>query len=175
MSSILQFDVWQTTGGANVGTVLQVVTQHSGFVDQSIASSTPVQLTNMAVTITPRFADSKIFIQAMVTASWSYVSSAHIFRNGVNLISAHGGNNQTGGANAFITQYNSAQESDRENQVYTVPIMYLDVPGTTAPQTYAIHANSGWAGSVQSTFHFNNRISKDMLSSSFISVWEIKS
>jgi hypothetical protein len=174
MSSILQFDVWQTTGGANVGTVLQTVTQHSGFVNQTIVSTTPIALTNMSVTITPFYADSKIFIQAMVNASWTYVASAHIFRNGVNIIPAHGGNNQSGGTNALITAYNSAQETARANQVFAMPIVYLDTPGSTSPQTYSIHANSGWSGGTE-TFYFNNRDSLDMLGSSFISVWEIKS
>lgn len=154
------------------GKVLQVVTQKSGFVNQTISSATPVALTNMSVTITPKSPTSKIIIQAMVVASYTYACSVHIFKNGSDLVAGHGGNNQSGGNTALWTHYQSSQESDKRNQIFSMPIIYEDIPGTTSTITYDIRANSGWSGGVE-TFYFNNRNSQDMLSTSYIMVTEI--
>jgi len=154
------------------GMVLQAVYATSGFVNQTINSATPVALTGMTVTITPRFATSRILLQAMVAASWSYVSSVHVFRNGVNVIPNHGGNNQSGGANALWTHYQSSQEGDRGNQVFPFPVIYQESPGVTSALTYTLRANSGWGGGSE-VFYFNNRNSQDMLGSSTMVVMEI--
>jgi hypothetical protein len=154
------------------GTLIQVQYATSGFVNQTINSATPVVLSGMSVNITPKFANSKIIVQAMVTASWSYVSSIHVFRNGVDLIANHGGNNQSGGATALWTHYIGASESQRSNQVFPFPVIYQDTPGVTTPLTYDLRANSGWSGGAEA-FYFNNRNTLDMLGSSTMMVMEI--
>lgn len=154
------------------GSVVQVVTRDSGFVNQSITSATPVQLTNMSLSITTKFPNSKILVQGMVTASWSYVSALHIFRNGSSIVGSHGGTNISGGGTSLWTHYQSSQENARANQVFPFPVLYIDSPGGIGTYTYDFRANSGWSGGTQ-TFYFNNRDTLDMLSSSFMTLMEI--
>jgi hypothetical protein len=154
------------------GSVVQVVYASSGFVNQTINSASPVALTGLSAIITPKFANSMILIEGVVSASWSYVSSIHIFKNGTDLIPNHGGNNQSGGATALWTHYQSSQESDRPNQVFPFPVLYRDFPNTTSSITYDFRANSGWSGGAVA-FYLNNRSSADMLSSSYIKLTEV--
>jgi hypothetical protein len=89
----------------------------------------------------------------------------------------HGGNNQSGGSNCYWTHYQSSQDSGdatRSNQIFSMPIEYLDSPGTTSTLTYQIYANSGWAGG-SSPLYINDRVSQDMLSCSNIILMEITS
>lgn len=162
-----------TESGALVapGMVLQAVYATSGFVNQTFNSATPVALTGMTATITPRFANSQILVQAMVTASWTYVASIHVFRNGVNVIPDHGGNNQTGGANALWTFYDQGIGIGG-GSVLTFPVLYAETPGVTSALTYSLRANSGWSGGTN-VFSLNNRNDQDMLGSSTMVVMEI--
>jgi hypothetical protein len=154
------------------GSVVQVVYASSGFVNQTINSVSPVALTGLTATITPKFANSMILIEGLVSASWSYVSGLHIFKNGSDLIPNHGGTQQSGGATALWIHYQSSQESDRPNQVFPFPVLYRDFPESTSPVTYDFRANSGWAGG-SVAFYLNNRSTADMLSSSYIKLTEV--
>jgi hypothetical protein len=154
------------------GSVVQVVYATTGFVNQTINSATPVLINGLSASITPKFANSAILIEAVVAASWSYVSSVHVFRNGSNLIPAHGGNSQSGGTNALWTHYQSSQETDRPNQLFPFPVLYQDLPNTTTTLTYDLRANSGWAGGAVALY-INNRLQQDMLSSSHMKLTEI--
>jgi hypothetical protein len=170
--STLKFNKWKTKDDVALSPVIQTLYATSGFVNQTIVSTTPVLLSGMSVTITPRFTSSKIAIYGMVTASWTYVASLHIYRNNAELIASHGGNNQSGGDTALFTHYQSSQESSRPNQVFPFPVLYVDSPNSTSATTYDFRANSGWSGGTE-TFYFNNRNSSDMLSSSWMIVQEI--
>lgn len=180
MAAILKVDQILSSNGSqfdgsqlnNVGKVLQVVTASSGFTNQTISSATPVLLSGMSVSITPKFANSKIIITGMVSASWTYVASLHIYKNGAELIANHGGNNQSGGATALFTHFESTQSSSPD-KVFPFPVLYADIANTTSAITYDFRANSGWSGGAEA-FYFNNRNSLDMLSSSWIMVQEIK-
>jgi hypothetical protein len=156
----------------STGSIIQVQYATSGFVNQTINSATPVALSGLSVNITPTSASSAIVISASITASFSYVCGVHIYRNGSDLISAHGGNNQSGGTTCIWTHYQSSQESDRGNQVFCMPLIYRDFPNSTSTQTYAIYANTGWSGGSEA-FYLNNRSSQDMLGSSYITVYEV--
>lgn len=178
--STLKFNSWETKSGQILSPVIQTVYATSGFVNQTINSTTPVLLSGMSVTITPRFASSKIVISGMVVASWSYVSSLHIYRDGSDLIPNHGGNDQSGGATALWTHWQSSQEltqsteANRANQLFPFPVLYVDSPNSTSSITYDFRANSGWFGD-DHLFYFNNRGNLDMLSSSWMMVQEIRS
>jgi hypothetical protein len=154
------------------GSVVQVVTATSGFVNQSFTSSTPVALTGLSATITPKFANSKILIEGVVTASWTYVSSLHIYKNGSDMVSSHGGNNQSGGATALWTKYWPWATDTAPGQVTPLPVIHWDLPGTTSSITYDFRANSGWSTGANA-FYLNNRDSQDMLGSSHIKITEI--
>lgn len=154
------------------GSVVQVVTATSGFVNQTINSATPVALSGLSVDITPKFATSKILIEGVISASWSYVSGLHIYKNGSDLVPSHSGVTQSSGSTAVWIHYQSSQENDRPNQVFPFPVLYWDSPGTTSTITYDFRANSGWAGGAVA-FYLNNRSSDDMRSSSYMKVTEI--
>jgi len=153
------------------GAVVQVFHASSGYVNQTISSTTPVALTGMSITFTPKFANSRIVIQAAISASWTYVSSIHVFRNGTTLGTSHSPNNQTGGATSIWTRYNSAIDLGTTS-VMTYPVLVSDVPNTSADLTYDLRANSGW-NTGSNAFYFNNRSNNDMLSSSHMTVMEI--
>lgn len=182
MTSTMRFDKWENSlGNGNIsvssgnfyspGSVVQVLYASSGYVNQTINSTTPVALSGMSITITPKFLTSRIVIQAAVNASWTYVSSIHVFRNGTTLGTSHSPNSQTGGATSIWTRYDNAVDQSTSS-VYTYPIIFSDVPGSTSALTYDLRANSGWAGNTN-LFYFNNRSSNDMLSSSHMTVMEI--
>jgi hypothetical protein len=154
------------------GSVVQVQYATSGFVNQTINSTAPQPLSGLSVVITPRFASSAVLIEGVISASWSYVSSVHIFKNGTDLIPSHGGNTQTGGTTALWTHYISAQEASRTNQVFPFSVLYRDFPGTTGALTYDFRANSGYSGGSEA-FYLNNRSTLDMLGSSYIKVTEV--
>lgn len=153
------------------GMVLQAVYATSGFVNQAITSTTPVALTGMTATITPKFANSRILVQAMISASWTYVSSVHVFRDGVDVITAHGGNSQSGGTTALWTHYGETLGTTGNN-IFPFPVIYAETPNSTSELTYSIRANSGWSGA-SNTFYLNNRGTQDMLSCSTMVVMEI--
>jgi hypothetical protein len=174
--SIAKFDQWQNRNGTTYGTVLQGQFATSGFVNQSIASATPQQLSGMEVTITPYSDNSRFLITAMITGSWTYVASAYLYRNGLSVVNRTSGTNlQTGNTNGAMWTYYRGSLGTSANQVHSWPITYMDSPGVTAGSSikYQIYANAGWSGGV-STFFLNNRDSQDMLGSSTISVWEIQ-
>lgn len=164
------------TTALDSGSVLQVRTASSGFVNQTISSTSPIPLTNMSVTITPKFPNSKFIIQAMITGSWGYVVGTHILRNGVDIVAAHGSNNAgsaTAGSTAVTTKYFSGEQPTVTGHCLTFPVLFEDTPNVATPVTYQIAVTTGWAGSLASPFYFNNRDSNDMLSASYMSVWEI--
>jgi len=175
--SVLKINAIQSISGKpllnSTGNVIQMKYATSGFVNQAIASATPVALSGLSVSITPTSASNAIIIMASVVANYAYVSSVHVYRDGANLIASHGGNTQTGGDRCIWTHYQSSQESDRENQVFCMPVIYRDLPGGTSTYTYAIYGNSGWNGGVQNTFRLNNRNNLDMLGSSYIVAYEV--
>lgn len=164
------------TGGSGPayqpGSVVQVVTATSGFVNQSFTSSSPVALAGLSASITPKFSNSKILIEGVVTASWTYVSSLHIYKNGSDIIASHGGNNQSGGATALWTKYWPWTTDTSPGQVTPLPVLYWDSPGSTNTVTYDFRANSGWVGGANA-FYLNNRDSQDMLGSSYIKITEV--
>ena len=175
--STAQFNNWKTIYGQPINTIIQSVFATSGSTYQTITSTTPVLLSGMSVSITPKFATSKIVVSAMVTASWTYVCSLHIYKNGVDLIPSHGSNTQTGGDTALFTHYNGPADTStagQYNYCAPFPVLFVDTPNTTNAITYDLRANSGWSGGT-ATFYFNGRgATADMLSSSWMMVQEVR-
>jgi hypothetical protein len=153
------------------GSIVQVGVANTGFVNQTITSATPQQITGLSISITPRSSANLIIVDSVISASWSHVASAHVFKDGVNVTPAHGGNNQSGGTNAIWTHYASAFGTSAD-KVMPFPLQWYEVSGSTATRTYSIRANSGWAGGADSLF-INNRNSLDMLGSSWMRVMEV--
>ena len=154
------------------GHVIQSVTATSGFTNQTINSATKVHLTNMTVTITPKFSNSKMLVFGYIVGSWTYVSGIAIYKNDVTLISGNTGTTQTGGSVNLWTRYIGASSSTVSNCV-PYPFMYQDTVSNTNSTTYKMFANAGWDGGTNN-FYFNNRgSSADMLSQSWMCVQEV--
>jgi hypothetical protein len=116
------------------GSVLQVVT--SNFASVFSTTSSGLTSTGHSVTITPKFATSKIYVinTALVSTSnqnsWGYFSS--IYRGATNLATNAGG---VGTPAAFAAIYSSSTASATQ----TITMQYLDSPATTSATTYTIY------------------------------------
>ena len=172
MASTVKFDIWQTTAGVNVPTSIQTLYATS-VANQSIASTTPVAINGLSITITPKYSNSLIVIQGMITSSWTYVASMTIYRNGAPLIANHGGNNNSGSGPIGLFTFYDQGISSGSSSVTPLPALYVDTPGTTGSFTYQFYANAAWSGSA-STMYINNRDNQDMLGTSWMTVTEIK-
>jgi hypothetical protein len=153
------------------GSVIQVQTAVSGPARQTITSaagSAPQAVTGLSVTITPRFADSKILIQAMVAGSATHVHSLAIFKDGAATVSTSGQNNNNY-PNMQVTTYLGTSSTDWM-QVW--PVTHVETAGTTTARTYQVYALSRWGNTAYTTY-INNRASNDMASFSHIMVYEI--
>ena len=151
------------------GSVVQVQTASAGPVVQVISSTTPVTVTGLSIAFSPKFATSKIIIQAQLGTSATYVSSFGVFKDGVATVSTSGQNNKNE-PNMQTTHYSTGPTNPDE--LFSIPILHSEMAGTTAIRTYDIRATSGWNGTVYA-LSFNNRGSNDMASFSHMTIWEI--
>jgi len=164
-----------SSGSLPTGSVLQVKTATTGYVTQTINSTTPVLIEGLEVTLTPRDANSIILVQATIPGNWTYVSSVFIYKDGVTAIPDHSGdglNQATSGNTALWTRYNSLETTANTNQLKPMSVTYYDTAGTANSVTYSIRAMAGWSGAATVTI-INNRPSLDMLSQSIMTVMEI--
>ena len=128
------------------GTILQV--QSVAISTQpTTTSNTPVNITGLSVTITPRSSSSKFFLTAMInsgfsgsTGGWTYFNFA---RSGTNLIFSSGST-----ANTFA----NVRHVDNAT-MHTTPMEYLDSPATTAAITYTVR----WSVYSSNTASLNKR------------------
>lgn len=140
MASTMRFDKWQNTLGAgNVslesgnfyspGSVLQVVSS-SSITGTVIATTSWTQVggSNLTVTITPKFATSKILIMA-----------------DVGYYAPNGGNGYLGiyrgGGAVQVAEYGYYQYQTGEFNYGSVSI--LDSPNTTSSTLYSVYARGG--------------------------------
>jgi hypothetical protein len=126
-----------TTGSA--GTVLQVLQAVKTSV-QSTTSTSTVDVTGLSVTITPKFATSKILVLADVgvgisTATGS-ISFLWIVRNSTNIYVGDSAGSRTP---VWQFLYNS---SGADAQMFRFSGNYLDSPATTSATTYKIAFNT---------------------------------
>ena len=153
------------------GSVIQVQTAVSGPARQTITSaagSAPQAVTGLSVTIIPRFADSRILIQAFVAGSATHVHSLAIFKDGAATVSTSGQTNNNY-PNMQVTTYIGTSSTDYM-QVW--PVTHVETAGTTTARTYQVYALSRWQNTAYNTY-INNRASNDMASFSHIIVYEI--
>ena len=117
------------------GGVIQVVS--GTFTNSGTTTSTSYVAQGASLSITPKFATSKIFISVVIPA-WVNASGQYcqltIYRNGTtNLSGSFGCMSVVGGPNTYDTG---------------IPIQYLDSPATTSSTSYAIYFKSASGGSV---------------------------
>jgi len=151
------------------GTVLQVQTVRTGPSMQTISSLTPVALTGMSISFTPRFATSKIVIQAQISTSATYVASFAIYKGSSKTVSTSGATNRNEPDTNVTTYFGGSSGPDF---MYSIPIIHLEDAVDTSARTYSIRATSGWSG-VLYDLRINNRGGNDMASFSVMTIMEI--
>ena len=128
MASTLQFDQWQNASGVNYNAVLQVV--HTLKSDSfSTTSGSYVDVTGLSVTITPKFATSKILIMVNVPGGRTGTGGdafVRLMRNGATPV----GNGTYGAFGSYAGQYGLETKMSTR--------FYLDSPATTSPTTYNV-------------------------------------
>ena len=132
MSTLRVDSIQDTTGTDNQGKILQVVNNTTPRARHSSTSTVFID-TGFSVTITPKFANSKILINVTATAS----STTHyvyidIYRNGTTSLSgsATNANGLTGPVSNSVAGWD------------TVATFYEDSPNTTSAVTYNIYAKT---------------------------------
>jgi len=138
--------------------------------------------------------DSKVLLRAVISTNAPYVTSFGFLVDGVAMWDATGNNNANG---AVMTQYvgqsapntngylwyggttATAQNTSRTNNsnyqenMYTMMMQYVYTPGDGSLKTYSIGATCSWAGQGGYMLLINDRWSFDMRSISTISAMEI--
>ena len=149
--------------------VVQYLYAISGPARQTISSITPVAISGLSLTITPKYNNSLIVIEGVLLSSNSYVSSYGVFKDGVATVSTTGQTNSHE-PNMQLTNYIGSTTTD---ELWSVSIRHHEISSTLLARTYDIRATSGWAG-VANALYINNRLSNDMAGFSYMIVKEIK-
>ena len=148
MASIARFDEWQYTNGSKVNTVIQVwntfITERSlwGFATSGVTVITP-----MRVTITPKFASSKILIQWMFNMESQNDISIRIYKNGA--LAANGTN--TADSNIWSGLVSGVYDTNNDSTPSNYYIQFTDATvGSTASTYYdiVVLSSSSTAGTV---------------------------
>jgi len=134
-----QFNTWQSTAGVNVGAVLQVV--QTVKTDTFTYSGTAfTDITGLTVTITPRFASSKIMISVSLHAGADQNSyPAYILARGSTSIGA--ANSVSPGTSSAFAQITTVNNVNDTVHLQNVNFMYLDSPSTVLATTYRLQVS----------------------------------
>lgn len=137
----------------NSGRVIQTV--HSRY-DTKTTWSVPVNtntiVTDMNITITPRYATSRILLTYMLSFECHHDTVWRLGRNNVEIVR---NNTDTGRWSGWaVGQY---EGNDNSSTPFTTAFMYVDSPNTTAATTYNLMISSGGASAF--TLYMNRTVS----------------
>ena len=143
MASYAQFDLWQTTSGANVNTIVQVVqTYYADPTSQSFPATTGnglmTAIAGLSATISPKSTASRILVMCRwfgehgsYSESWN--SMYGLKRNGVDVGQpSNPGALTCGIAPSALTYYGADNDSTGDSASF----QYVDSPATTSAVTY---------------------------------------
>ena len=156
---------------ASAGTLVpsagSVVAVHKAFsnTDQTITSTTLVNITGLSITMTPKNANNLIVLQSVVTANCVHVLGLTFLKDGAKTTTTSGTNNNE--TDVHSTMYMGATDYIMSN-----PLLHYETAGSTSARTYTVAATAGWSGTVY-TQRINDRPSNDMASTSWFVLWEI--
>lgn len=150
------------------GSVIQVAAARSGPARQTISSITPVAVENLAITFTPKYANSRILINVQISGSDTYVNSYAIYKNGLATASTSGFTNSNE-ANMQATTYRGNNDPA---MIYSSQLTWSELAGDTGTRTYQVYCTSGWAGTAYATY-INNRSTGDMAAFSVMVCMEV--
>ena len=138
MVSIAKFDQWQSTSGVPFGTILQVVSKNAvNPYAQAVTANTWLTYpgSEMALSITPRFATSKVLIIASITIGANANNAGYRFTRGGTPIGVGSAQGTRQRGSAITGWLNTA---DTNHTFRTVTQQFLDSPATTSATTYNI-------------------------------------
>ena len=160
-------------GSGSPGQILQV--KHATKVDeQDVNSNTPQPLSNLAITLTPYYANSLIQIICDISSQDRYVHSWSVFQDGQKMeqTSISGiNNNGTNSNEQYMTKtYYSGTNST--NLMSNHFWQQFSPAGSISSRVYQVYATSSWDGTAYS-MKINDRAGQNMSSVSRMSVFEI--
>lgn len=140
MTSTMRFDKWENSLGQPYGTVLQVVsTTFTGVF--STTSTAYSDVTGLSVSITPRFANSKILVTGSINiGSNGFLTNAAFFkllRGSTDIALGDTAGGRIRGYSGAGTDQNAMTSSAFE---------FLDSPSSTASLTYKLQLASNVSG-----------------------------
>lgn len=136
MASTAKFDVWQNTSGVAYGTILQRQVAVS-TAQIAVAAAQTTMLTLFSVTITPRFATSRIWLFATLAygkRSTGEMQFSHRFLNGASNVTQQMTCTPGSGSGLFDT-FRCTGTADSAGHFHTTYSAY-DQPNTTSAVTY---------------------------------------
>ena len=130
---------------------------------QGVNSSSFTDITDLSVSITPKFSTSKILITAHVYVSWTDAAVLRLMRDSTRIPNNTEGNSDDRRGFAMARH-------EQSNEGNTYSITHLDAPSTTSATTYKIQVRRDGSA----TCEINRRYSDDTYSlTSSITVQEI--
>jgi hypothetical protein len=191
MTSTMRFDRWQNTSGNTVatasatgqfyypGSVVQVQTVRSDArtTISSANSGNGVTITQLNLSITPKFANSRLIMQWMMNIEVANNTVFLIHRNGALITTTNetGYNSEAGNArwSGFASMDYDNNDSSTPSNIF---LQYSCISGSTEPQTYAPAPRASDA--VSATLYLNRTVSfagqdayENMVSTG--TIWEI--
>lgn len=119
----------------------------------SAVSGNGTPITDLNITITPKFSNSIILCQWMLNGEISNDNVFLIWKNGA---LASNGYNQQAGNVRWSGYVSAAYDNDVSTTQNNWKIMYSDTPGSTSSQTYGLACRS--SGPTASTFYLNRTV-----------------
>lgn len=177
MASIIRFDEIQNTVGATAatinqagtikipGTVIQVQHVRTSATRYTISADNLTAIPELEINFTPKFANSKILLTAMINASSNHVTTYGFLKNNAVIIS----NTNTNSDGSILTVYDG---QDIGSYIYGQYVEFMDVATSLSPINYRAAASASWSGSPRSLY-INDRDGNDMRSISSMTIMEI--
>ena len=141
MSSILKVDTIQTTAGAapnltdmgfsRANEIIATYHATSSLSAQSNITNSHVNITGLSITMTPKLATSKIFIQAIIAAETYGGHADRGFRAGI-----YGG--ASGTTFLYDSQYELYMSNDTTQRIGKATIAFQESASSTSARTYNI-------------------------------------
>lgn len=148
------------------GDVVQVQHARTSPTRYAIATDNISAIPELSISFTPKFANSKILLTAMINANSQHVTTFGFLKDGAVIIS----NTNTNSTGSILTVYDG---QDIAGYMYGQYIEFMDTISSTATITYAAAASASWSAVVR-TLYINDRDSNDMRSVSSMTAMEIK-
>lgn len=157
-----------TSGVSNYGVVQvkSVMSSNTRYAITNVADAADIP--ELSISFAPKYSDSLILLQAMISTTATYVSSFGFARNGSALASSSTANNNV--TNGLVTCYDG---SNSHSSLKLINLMQAVSAGHTAALTYTVQAASSWNGST-GTLYINDRAEGDMRSRSTFTIMEIR-